>query len=61
MDTFEPEPEIPLADISADLLAVNSELQSAEQELFAMLDQLTGTTAEAEAELTAFKAALKGE
>ncbi|WP_026878224.1 type I restriction-modification system subunit M [Ignatzschineria larvae DSM 13226] len=61
VDTFEPEPEIPLADISADLLAVNSELQSAEQALFAMLDELTGTNAEAEAELTAFKAALKGE
>lgn len=61
VDTFEPEPEIPLADISADLLAVNSELQRAEQELLAMLDELTGTNAEAEAELTAFKAALKGE
>ena len=61
VDTFEPEPEIPLADISADLLAINSELQSAEQELLAMLDELTGTTAEAETELTAFKAALKGE
>lgn len=61
VDTFEPEPEIPLADISASLLAVNSELATAEKELFEMLGQLVGTTDEANTELETFKKMLKGD
>lgn len=61
VDTFEPEPEIPLADISASLLAVNSELATAEKELFEMLGQLVGTTEEANTELETFKKMLKGD
>lgn len=61
MDTFEAEPEIPLADISADMISVNAELKIAEQELFAMLGELVGTTNEANDELETFKQMLKGD
>ncbi len=61
VDTFEAEPEIPLADISANMISVNAELKTAEEELFAMLGELVGTTNEANDELEAFKAILKGD
>lgn len=61
VDTFEPEPEIALAEISVIMQTVNSELTSAEQELFTMLDELVGTREEDEIELTAFKGMLKGD
>ncbi len=61
VDTFEAEPEIPLADISGSLKAINQELATAEQELFAMLDDLVGTDDDSDAELNAFKAILKGD
>lgn len=61
VDTFEAEPEIPLTDISASMNTVSKELAIAEKELFAMLDELVGTTDKANDELETFKAMLKGE
>lgn len=60
VDTFETEPEIPLADLSTAMMQTQQELKIAEKELIAMLDELTGTTPEAEKELADFKAALQG-
>lgn len=60
VDTFEAEPEIPLIELSAAITQTRQQLQTAENELIAMLDELTGTTPEAEKELADFKAALQG-
>lgn len=60
VDTFEAEPEIPLTDLSAAIMQTQQELKIAENELIAMLDELTGTTPEAEKELADFKDTLQG-
>ena len=41
VDTFEPEPEIDLRQVSKDLQDVNTQIKDNEQELVGMLKQLT--------------------
>ncbi len=61
VDTFEPEPEIPLVDLAKEMVEIETEIAATKSELFAMLEQLTATDNETEGELKTFKAALKGE
>lgn len=58
VDTFEPEPEIPLVTLAEDMAEIEAELSSTKSELFAMFEQLTATDAETEKELAEFKALL---
>ena len=59
IDTFEEEPEIDLAQVTADLLAVDDEIKNDNNELLSMLDELVGTTLDANAMLQAMKGNLK--
>lgn len=59
VDTFEPEPEIPLAPLMEEMQATDAALKATEAELLSLFDELTGTNAEANAELEALKALLK--
>lgn len=58
VDTFEPEPEIPLVELAREMAEIETELAGTKSELFAMLEQLTGTDSKAEKELNAFKSLL---
>ncbi len=60
VDTFEPEPEIPLVPLMEEMKATKTELQSVEADLLELFNELTGTNEEANAELEAFKQLLKG-
>ena len=60
VDTFEPEPEIPLVPLMEEMTATKTELQSVEADLLELFNELTGTNEEANAELEAFKQLLKG-
>src|SRR5699024_9460045 len=54
VDTFEPEPEIPLADVSANLEETTKKLQETEKELMTMMSELVGTDEESDKELQTF-------
>ena len=58
VDTFEPEPEIPLVDLAKEMADIEAELVDTKYQLFSMLEQLTATDAETEKELEAFKSLL---
>lgn len=58
VDTFEPEPEIPLVDLAKEMADIEAELVDTKYHLFSMLEQLTATDAETEKELEAFKSLL---
>lgn len=59
IDTFEEEPEIDLAQVTADLLAVDDEIKNDNKALLSMLDELVGTVPEADAMLQTMKGNLK--
>ena len=59
VDTFEPEPEIPLADVSANLEKTTKKLQETEKELMEMMNELVGTDEESDKELQTFISQLK--
>ncbi|MEY8291203.1 type I restriction-modification system subunit M [Carnobacteriaceae bacterium 52-44] len=59
VDTFEPEPEIPLADVSANLEETTKKLQETEKELMTMMNELVGTDEESDKELQTFISQLK--
>ena len=54
VDTFEEEPVVPLTELAEKLAQTDKEIAETKAQLEAMLDQLVGTTPEAQAELTAF-------
>lgn len=54
VDTFEEEEDIPLETISTTIQQTKKELAHAEDELFGMLNELHGTTEEADKELKNF-------
>lgn len=58
VDTFEPEPEIPLVTLATEMAEIEIELASTKLELLAMLEQLTATDSGTEKELEAFKSLL---
>lgn len=58
VDTFEPEPEIPLVDLANEMKAVDDQITNAQYQLYTMLEQLTATDSETEKELEAFKSIL---
>lgn len=51
VDTFEEEEPISLKEVSKELFEINQSIASAEQELFSMLQELVGTTDEAQEDL----------
>lgn len=59
IDTFEEEPEIDVAQVTADLLAVEDEIKNDNNELLSMLDELVGTTFDADVMLQTMKVNLK--
>lgn len=59
VDTFEEEPEIDLAQVTAELLAIDDEINNNNNELLSMLDELVGTTPDANAMLQTMKINLK--
>ena len=59
IDTFEEEPEIDLAQVTAELLAVDDEIKNDNNELLSMLDELVGTTHDTNAMLQTMKGNLK--
>ena len=59
VDTFEPEPVVPLSEISKNLSQTRKELESSEKELLEMLKQLHGTNPQADKELKDFIKALE--
>ncbi len=60
VDTFEEEEVIPLQEIAKELKSTEEEIKKVTQELYGMLDNLVGTTPEAEKELQEFIAIFKG-
>ena len=54
VDTFEPEPVKPLHEIMADMQELDEEIAHTSQELSVMLQELRGTTPEADKEIKAF-------
>lgn len=54
VDTFEPEPEIPLAEVSQDLAQSKKEIAELEKEVLSMMKELAGTTDKAQADLNTF-------
>ncbi|MDN6626935.1 MAG: type I restriction-modification system subunit M [Pisciglobus halotolerans] len=61
VDTFEEEEVIPLETISANIQQTKTDLANAEDELFSMLNELHGTTEEADKELQEFVSQLMNE
>lgn len=61
VDTFEPEPDIPLADVSDEILSTSKELEEAQADLKEMMAELEGTTPEADEALQSFMDALFNE
>jgi type I restriction enzyme M protein len=59
VDTFEPEPEIPLDQLAKDLVQTNKEIAANEAELTSLFSQLQGQTPEAKDELQKFMTILK--
>lgn len=59
VDTFEPEPEIPLVDVSANLEETTQKLHETETELMSMINELVGTDEESDKELKNFINQLK--
>lgn len=59
IDTFEEEPEIDLAQVTADLLTIDDEIKNYNKELLSMLDELVGTNPDADAMLQTMKGNLK--
>ncbi|NCA80924.1 MAG: N-6 DNA methylase, partial [Sphingobacteriia bacterium] len=59
IDTFEDEPEIDLAQVTADLLTIDDEIKNDNNELLSMLDELVSTTPDADAMLQTMKGNLK--
>lgn len=59
VDTFEEEPEIDLAQVTADLLAIDDEIKNGTNDLLSMLDDMVGTTPDADVMLQAMKGNLK--
>ena len=59
IDTFEEEPEIDLAQVTAELLAIDDEIKNDNNELLSMLDELVGTTPDSNVMLQAMKINLK--
>lgn len=59
VDAFEDEPEIDLAQVTADLLAIDNEINDSNKELLSMLDDMVGTTPESDAMLQMMKGNLK--
>ncbi|NCB82225.1 MAG: hypothetical protein EOM38_07400 [Bacilli bacterium] len=55
VDTFEEEPEIDLAQVTSDLLAIDDEIKNSTNDLLSMLDDMVGTTPDADAMLQAMK------
>ena len=60
VDTFEPEPVIPLTKIGRELKEVDEEIRKSEKELFSMFGELHGTNEEAHKELKDFLSILTG-
>lgn len=60
VDTFEPEPVIPLTKIGRELKEVDEEIRKSEKELFSMFGELHGTNEEADKELKDFLSLLTG-
>ena len=56
VDTFEPEPVEPLLEIMADMQELDEEITHTSQELSVMLQELRGTTPEAEAGVLQYEA-----
>jgi len=54
VDTFEPEPVIPLSEVAEAINQTNAAINAKEAELFGLLDQLTGTNEDAKNELNTF-------
>lgn len=54
VDTFEPEPVIPLKEVSGDILKISKGIKESEKELLGLLNQLGGTNPEAHKELKGF-------
>lgn len=61
VDTFEPEPEIDIAEVSKELRETNEEIKSGEIELISMLEELTSEDEKVMKGLSDFLSALKGE
>lgn len=59
VDTFEEEPVISLTEVASELQTVQADIEKTTQELFSMLNQLNGTTEEAQKELESFINLLK--
>lgn len=59
VDTFEEEEVVPLSEIADKLVEVNKQIKETTKELFAMMDELVGTTPEDEDELRYFINKLK--
>lgn len=59
VDTFEEEPEIDLAQVTAELLAIDDEINNNNNEFLSMLDELVSTTPNANAMLQTMKINLK--
>ncbi|MFT8411916.1 MAG: type I restriction-modification system subunit M [Schleiferilactobacillus perolens] len=59
VDTFEPEPEVPLDQLAQKISNTNAEIAENEKQLMAMLEQLRGQTPEAQKELNSFLSILK--
>lgn len=59
VDTSEDEPEIDLAQVTAELLIIDNEIKNNNNELLSMLDELVGTTPDANAILQTMKGNLK--
>lgn len=60
VDTFEEEEVTPLTDILENITSTNQTIETKTQDLLAMLDQLKGTTKEADDELKAFVKGFRG-
>lgn len=54
VDTFEPEPVVPLDEIIKDMKEIDIQIKQNEQELAIMMSELVGTTPEADAEIKRF-------
>ena len=54
VDTFEPEPDIDLGKLNADMAATNEEIKRNESELLAMMQELTTTDAKKAKDLQDF-------
>ena len=59
VDTFEDEPDVDLAKVTADLLTIDTEVKACTKELLSMLDDIVGTTPDANAMLQTMKGNLK--